>query len=220
MQQHQINHRVGFCRFDDCTIVLDVAADRYWRLSAEAGRVLAGIEAGDNQPVDPQMLAYLVDLKLIAATGTHRAARTGSIAVPRQSVLDTSASAPRSSLIMAAEIVALVAQARRCVRRRSLGQNLENLACRRTRLSGSPTAPVADLARHFHRYRHLLPGEGTCLPDSLALLWFVMRRRHQPKLVFGVEAYPFAAHCWVQQGDVVLSDLLDYVTLFRPILAL
>ena len=39
------------------------------------------------------------------------------------------------------------------------------------------------------------------------------------QIVFGV-TMPFAAHCWVQQGDVVLNDALDRVLRFRPIMVL
>jgi hypothetical protein len=45
-------------------------------------------------------------------------------------------------------------------------------------------------------------------------------RRHQyfPDLVLGVRMMPFAAHAWVQDGDTVLNDTVDYVSAYTPIL--
>lgn len=79
-------------------------------------------------------------------------------------------------------------------------------------------ADLSRLARRFSRCRTLLPFPALCLPDSLAFLRFAAARGHYPQLVFGVEAYPFSAHCWVQHDGVVLNDLTDHAALFSPIL--
>jgi hypothetical protein len=34
-----------------------------------------------------------------------------------------------------------------------------------------------------------------------------------------VQTKPFAAHCWVQQGDVVFNDTPEHVRRYTPILA-
>lgn len=44
----------------------------------------------------------------------------------------------------------------------------------------------------------------------------LQRRGCQSCLVFGV-TMPFAAHCWVQAGDKVLTDPLDVVLHYQPI---
>lgn len=36
-------------------------------------------------------------------------------------------------------------------------------------------------------------------------------------LVFGVKLDPFAAHCWVERGDVLLNDRPERVERFAPI---
>lgn len=38
------------------------------------------------------------------------------------------------------------------------------------------------------------------------------------RLLIGV-TMPFSAHCWVQVGDTVLTDSLDLVLSFQPILS-
>jgi hypothetical protein len=58
-----------------------------------------------------------------------------------------------------------------------------------------------------------------CLFDSLALLNFLAKYDLFPTWAFGVQSEPFAAHCWVQQNEVVLNDTVDRVSLYTPILA-
>jgi hypothetical protein len=59
-----------------------------------------------------------------------------------------------------------------------------------------------------------------CLFDSLALLNFLAKYDLFPTWVFGVQAEPFAAHCWLQQNEVLLNDTVDRVSLYTPILAI
>ena len=57
-----------------------------------------------------------------------------------------------------------------------------------------------------------------CLLDSLTLLHFLSQEDIHPDWVFGVKTEPFDAHCWVQQGDVLLNDVPDRVRQYSPIL--
>ena len=77
---------------------------------------------------------------------------------------------------------------------------------------------LADLALRFDRVRRLAPVKPRCLPDSIAFLRYTARYGYAPRLVFGVTAHPFAAHCWVQDDACVLNDALDHALQFFPIL--
>ncbi len=57
-----------------------------------------------------------------------------------------------------------------------------------------------------------------CLLDSLTLLHFLGAEGVYPDWVFGVKTEPFDAHCWVQQGEVLLNDAPDRVRQYSPIL--
>jgi hypothetical protein len=57
-----------------------------------------------------------------------------------------------------------------------------------------------------------------CLFDALALSEFLARHDVYPRWVFGVQARPFAAHCWLQLGGVVLNDTMDHVRRYTPIM--
>jgi hypothetical protein len=57
-----------------------------------------------------------------------------------------------------------------------------------------------------------------CLFDALALSEFLARYDVYPRWVFGVQARPFAAHCWLQLGSVILNDTVDHVRRYTPIM--
>jgi hypothetical protein len=71
----------------------------------------------------------------------------------------------------------------------------------------------------FERLRLFYPRSYLCLFDSLALIHFLARFQLYPDWVFGVNADPFEAHCWVQADNVVLNDTLGRVSSFTPIMS-
>lgn len=78
------------------------------------------------------------------------------------------------------------------------------------------------LRRHTAIYRKLrpwYPRPYLCLYDGLALIEFLAHRQLFPDWVFGVQAQPFGAHCWVQQGDVLLNESTEYAGQFTPIMS-
>jgi hypothetical protein len=87
-----------------------------------------------------------------------------------------------------------------------------------------PRAMDFDAARkHAAAFIYLRPvlftTKDKCLADSLALVNFLAHYGVFPTWVFGVQTGPFAAHCWVQAGDVVFNDTPDHVRRYTPILA-
>jgi hypothetical protein len=57
-----------------------------------------------------------------------------------------------------------------------------------------------------------------CLVRALAVKSLCNKSGIKAKLVFGVIANPFAAHCWVQVGEAVLVGGFEQARLFTPIL--
>lgn len=70
----------------------------------------------------------------------------------------------------------------------------------------------------FDSLRWFYPRPYLCLFDSLALIHFLARFNLYPDWVFGVQADPFEAHCWVQAGSVVLNDTVERVSALTPIM--
>ncbi|MBA4010993.1 MAG: hypothetical protein C0481_03930 [Phenylobacterium sp.] len=86
--------------------------------------------------------------------------------------------------------------------------------------AGGDLARIEELALVFRRMLPWIPWQGVCLYRSWLLLAFLRRRGVSATWVFGVQTYPFEAHCWLQAGDLVLDDYVEHVRGFAPILAL
>jgi hypothetical protein len=72
-------------------------------------------------------------------------------------------------------------------------------------------------AARFLKARRLVPFKRNCLLDSLSLLRWLGIHRSAVALLFGVKLDPFAAHCWVQAGTLVLNDRIETVAAFNPV---
>jgi hypothetical protein len=221
--RYRIRDGIGFCRFDDRTIILDVEADRYWQLGPGAGAILEQIEKTGMPGVAPGRLEHLEHLKLVEPLGRAHRADTPRLPLPRPSASAVEASPERSATgwFSGAEVLLFTIAARSALKALPLKSVLHRTVARRRATRPGRQAPsLASVARSFHEKRQLVPLRPACLSDSIAFLWFASRRGHAPRLVFGVEAYPFAAHCWAQEGELVLTDALEHATMFKPILIL
>ena len=129
--------------------------------------------------------------------------------------------------------MAITWSTRRHLKTRTLKTNLDEASAYRDRKTGAlevaaPTALEENLLQanwQFARARRYVPIEPTCLLDSLSLLQFLSRRGLSVVAtaagftidVFGVTSEPFAAHCWVQAGDIVLNETLSDANAHTPI---
>jgi hypothetical protein len=116
-----------------------------------------------------------------------------------------------------ASIALRVCRAQRDLRRKPLGAVLAD----RLAPGRFPSSPDPALLRHrlraFHAARPLVPVPRICLHDCLALLDWLGEARAGTQLLFGVAAYPFAAHSWVQWQDEVIDGHPESVSRFTPI---
>lgn len=76
------------------------------------------------------------------------------------------------------------------------------------------------LTSRFAQVRPWYPRDYLCLFDSLALMLYLLRCGSRAHWVFGVREQPFAAHCWIQHGSVVLNETFDRAHLYTPIMAI
>ncbi|OIQ70741.1 hypothetical protein GALL_476450 [mine drainage metagenome] len=85
--------------------------------------------------------------------------------------------------------------------------------------AAAPSRRTRDLTAAFQACQPWIPFQGACLYRSF-LLREALRRLGEPVWwVFGVQTWPFEAHCWLQVGDVVLDDWVERVVAYTPILA-
>lgn len=84
------------------------------------------------------------------------------------------------------------------------------------------SAPQSELHQLIDAFSRLQPfffaAKDACLLDALALSEFLFGYGVFPSWVFGVQARPFAAHCWLQLDGIVLNDTVDHVKRYTPIM--
>jgi hypothetical protein len=217
MAEYHLATDIGFARFEDCGIVLDVRADRYWQIDGRLAAALDAVRTAPDAPIAISDRTRLERLGLIVdAPDPGSAPREAVVPAVVSSALD----APPGETISVVRLAAIWQTAWLGwmeVRYGRLSTGLQRVRARRRRRRPA-CGDVAQLARDFVRYRRTLPIQPVCLADSLAFLALAAGYGHYPHLVFGVTAHPFAAHCWVQAGETVLTDNVDHVAVFRPIL--
>ena len=214
MSRYALATGIGFCRFDDCTIVLDTRRDRYWQLEPVAGDLLASLPSDGGTDADTQF-EPLIRLGFIVRAKTP--APKIVLPSPTRSLLENVAPELTHKRQDGIEVAWLVLTARLQLCLRPLDTVLARLAANRP-TSSPPREALGALAHRFERARSLIPLVPRCLADTIAWLAFARKRGHAAHLVFGVRLAPFQAHCWAQSGDIVLNDALDHARRFCPIL--
>jgi len=110
------------------------------------------------------------------------------------------------------------------LRKKELSRTLARIERRRIRARSfaaiHDVAHASGLIASFKDLRPLYPRPYLCLFDSLSLLEFLASYRSFPRVVFGVVADPFQAHCWLQEGNVVLNDNFERISKYKPILSM
>lgn len=205
---------VGYARFDDVTIALDTTADRYWQFTGGTAFALDWAAGERSGPPLTSAIERLRALHLLDSEPVDGARRSRRLSTPERSALDERFAPTMTGPLLAIEVIATALWSIMALKLRPLAGLLDPPRERRVFRNG---LSMTELARAYRRYRGWLPAKPVCLPDSLALRRVLARRGHRPDLIFGVSAYPFAAHCWLQSGDLVLDDVLDHVQLFTAI---
>lgn len=112
-------------------------------------------------------------------------------------------------------------QASRWLAKRHIHDIVKDVRARKAAHSRS-SANEDELRRETMIFRKLRPWYArpySCLFDGLALVEYLARRGLFPTWVFGVQAQPFGAHCWVQDEERLLNESEEYAGQFTPIMA-
>ncbi|WP_448659188.1 lasso peptide biosynthesis B2 protein [Sphingomonas sp. CJ99] len=221
---YRLRGGLGHAAFEDRTILLDVEADRYWQLPGTAALLLAKAANGDPFCGTEAGLSQLLELGFLVRGQPgdlcQPYASLASIPAPLADLLDDERPQDRPSLVRATQIAWSAIAVRAELRATPLHRLLARIARTQRRGRAGSESELASLAWHYTALCRLLPVRPRCLPDSLALLRLARRQGHDPRLVFGVQPAPFAAHCWLQSGPLVLTDRIGHVRRFTPLLAL
>jgi len=208
---------VGFCFAGDKLIVLDLRTDRYLALRGDRRAAFERLRA--RAPNDGEAMTALVSTGLFVRCDAETRLDPPDIVVPRADLGDRPRERPVMGMIMAT--ARHLYWARRAQTSHRIARTVADLLNRKRVLAaGEDGAAIVDIATGYASARTLIPIPPRCLIDSLALFRLMLHRGFAPALVFGVRPEPFAAHCWLQSSERILTGSADDAHNFTPILVL
>ncbi|WP_454890339.1 lasso peptide biosynthesis B2 protein [Sphingopyxis chilensis] len=205
MSSYRLRSHIRHCQFGPRTICLDLAASRYFLLEGAAAAHLTDFVEG---AACGATIGHLLHLGIIEPGAREHA--QPKAAFPTASALDCQPAAPSTWQLYRS--ILEQRRVRRALTRHSLGSLLEP-----TGLPRAEPDQCRAVAAAFARASRYRDATDQCLVRSLAMRAMLARAGAGVDLVIGV-MLPFAAHCWIQAGPVVLSDPLDHVLNFTPLL--
>jgi transglutaminase superfamily protein len=196
---------MGFGLVNGRPVFMDLSTDSYFLLEPEE-------ETRFLRRLDEEPAAGV----LIASEVGEPVQRTSCVA-PTVSVLALLKENRRPAAGDVLRAWRLLAKARSSVRHRSVEAIIAEVLypCG----TDSDRDAAAASALRFASARRFAPVPRNCLSDSVALLHWLHAGGYGATLVFGVKLDPFAAHCWVQAGDLLLNDHIEHVERFAPVRA-
>lgn len=223
---YRLRENLSCCDVDGHLIFLDITQDRYFKLTSALEKAMRRFLA--HEDVAPVLMESLTTTRILVETSDPTAyATTANIRLPTCSAIEQPATTwdRRLGAAVVVEVMSTVWSVRHQLMTRALKTILETAGAYRDRKTGAheiaaSTAPEDNLLQaneQFARARRYVPIEPICLLDSLSLLRFLSRRGLPANIVFGVTPEPFAAHCWVQAGEMVLNETLSDASAHTPI---
>lgn len=216
------------CQFEAAIILLDVNADRYFRLTSEQTDLLHEISAVSA----PAQLSEgarrfanrLLDRAVIAPAAHDQSTMTLSpITEAQESILDLYSEEPFHTAF--GHLVPLAYAIISCWTLERTGSFARVVRAVRKwkknalRRPHPPSVQVHALVADFHALSpFLLTTDDACRFRSLVLIKFLALFNIPTDWVFGVRLSPFGAHCWVEQDGLILNDHADNTTEYRRIM--
>lgn len=202
--------------------MLDLATGRYSRLSDETSEAFTAVVA--RSPLDARLRAALSTLLdsglLIAADRAEQPNLLCAAKAPTGSFFDDPALQGSRLAVAQALLLLLIFTLR--LRLQGVGTVVRAIEQRKAhaRFAKGPwiEARIAVIIAAFARVDLIIGRTSRCLPRSTALMSMLLSAGCRAEMLFGVADRPFNAHCWVQRGPELLSDRLEQVHEFTPIL--
>ncbi|MGF6416913.1 hypothetical protein ABH900_000374 [Stenotrophomonas sp. AN71] len=233
MEQHAapyfLSRQAHVCVTGDAMVILDQASGRYLSIDRRGAAGLGGLVldwplAPEGAP-PPRMLQSLLDRRLITRDPQRgKSAASPVIELPRYWVREGE---PRGCpQITAADVGRFLASVAHAACSRTFLPFRYTVAAesRRGQVSAPGAVDSEELAFRVRVFDWLRPiafrKTDECFLYCLAMREFLSWYGIVPAWVFAVRTQPFAAHCWLQHGDQVLTDIPFNLRRMVPILVL
>lgn len=220
----------SYCLLDNVSIFLDRRNDKYHYLDRGKTRILDTLQSGlspdettsGHAPVNAEFLQELTDKHLLT-TQVEGAKRLAPVSHQgaKSSVYDD-----YWKMRLYPATIAYLAFQQFSLLQRMNKENLYEMTQKAETLKAgligrertishdemqAKAKRIIDSRYYVYTYRD------KCLFDSCLFFTYFIKQRIPVSWVFGVNLYPFAAHCWVEYEGLVLNDPLERVAGFTPI---
>ncbi|MCK5746162.1 MAG: lasso peptide biosynthesis B2 protein, partial [Oricola sp.] len=192
---------LSFCDCGGRLVFLDLLRDRYFQLSPSLGAALGALMEDRAAPT-PEVADLLRRGLIVNDPALGQPIAPVEATRPARSAIEYGAPNSESAWRNAPEVAWRLARTSAQLRAKPFCAVLEDVRkarekSRRLRRD-LDILSIERLAVAFHRAQRLIPIKPVCLPESLALLRFLLSRGALADLVIAVSGSPFQAHCWVQ----------------------
>lgn len=236
MARYALAEHVFVCLNGEHLVLLDLKEDRYWALEAAQTSGLGSLvggwpvkdsDTGAAQAPTPETAAAIEVLRgrglLTDNAPPGKDATPVSATTPARELITDSEHPSRAgagswwsffTACVFAKIALRTFPFERVIRR--VRQRKATSAATTAALDVERARTLVDAFVHYRVF--LFSSKNECLYDSLALIEYLARNGLYADWVFGVQTRPFAAHCWVQHGDIVFNDTVEHVSGYTPIM--
>ena len=236
MATYFLANHVYICATPDGAVLLDLRKDEYIGMGRSETDALAeiipawptfqaGPSSSDHPRLDPSEVATELLSRNILTTSSSSGKRPELTlcASPEQAVRPPLWEVAPYAIMDVGRAACAIAVARLTLRTIRLERIVERARARKTAGIQRTPVPNGEIIRNaVTKFINLRPFLYTarefCLFDSLAMLMFLHRFGIYPDWIFGVTTSPFAAHCWLQHGSLVLNSSVEEARTFVPIL--
>lgn len=211
----QLPPGTGYCEASGELVFLDLTRDKYLALRGQDRAAFMRLRAGE--PNDRDAMSRLVATGFVARCDGESRLEPAKIIIPHQDL--ASHEDGTFTLSMSLRAARALRWARRAMRPNVIAATIGKSAQAKQRLGvAGDEDTVVDVAQRYAACRWLIPVPTRCLIDALALDHILLSRRVAATLVFGVRLEPFAAHCWLQSPETVLTGTSAEARNYTPIL--
>jgi hypothetical protein len=238
MTPYALANHVFVCLQDEHVVFLDVRNDRYFALEAAKTRGLEAVVRGwpvraESTAVSLKDLSNSGVLDVLAERGLlTNGTRAGKDATPIRCAIpveeieaDDTADRPAIGLLDILTFSRAAITASLLLKYMPFERVIRQAQWHRMQAltrHGTATLDREHTQRLVAIFSWLRPyfftSKDACLFEALALSRFLTSHGIYPHWVFGVQARPFSAHCWLQHDAVVLNDTVEHVSQYTPIM--
>lgn len=190
-------------------VLMDERSDSYFAIGSELqDDIVEVVENGG-------LLQPNHRLRSVLEIGDEPARIIRACAPPAETSLVDGRSASRTRIDDILRVAFLIRRTKGQLRSWPIERLLQDVFRPTPRLNSA--ALLIDRALRFRAARKLVPTKPNCLLDSLSLVRWLGAGEEPVSLLFGVKLDPFAAHCWLQSGALVLNDRTENVSAFTVV---